>query len=175
MERIYRGLMWVAGLAIVGGFLTIGWYWWNIYLQNTNGYSSAPLYDNSSDWFGYFIHVVTPVAISVIFDLLLGVGVFASVVAWADQRYRWLGAIVAATVLGIVAPFLLEYTNPLLYTHPRITAFVQQYSTELIFGCQMIPCSLAIAMTRTSPKWVAPLRQTRIEADAEIGITRTAL
>jgi hypothetical protein len=177
MERIYRGLMWVAGGALVCGVILI---WWTNWLQHAGEQGGYFIYSAlgggfNDNWAGYVVLIAEPLLEPTLEAFLIGAALVAIVVAWAERRYRWLVALVATCALAVVAPIALAVNNPLLITHPRVAELVNTDGPQLANLLRILPCVMAIAMTSISAKWILPRREARTRADAEMEITRSSL
>jgi hypothetical protein len=179
MERIYRGLMWVAGAAVAAGVVQFAW------LISNHGqvYSEWQSNTDSGLVFGWLnvgiLAILAPgMLLSFIGDLLFGAAVLAIVVAWADHRWRWLVAQVIATAIAFCSTYAMAVvlqSPSFTVVHPRVSAFMQENSLLFQISLFMLPSALAVVMAGRSIKWTALRQHTRALADAELELTRSRL
>lgn len=180
MERIYRGLMWVAGVALTAGLIQSVWLMSNHGQLYNGGWQSDSANSAVFGWLNVnmLVNLAPAILLNFIADLLFGATLLAIVVAWADHRWQWLVALVvtlAAAFCSVYAFAVVAQSPSFALVHPRVAAFIQVNATLIEYLLDILPCALAVVMTWRSVKWTQLRKQARAAADAELEITRSRL
>jgi hypothetical protein len=170
MERMYHGLSWVAGVAVVTALLMMAWVASNQGQLYVSSYAG-----DAYGWgsLGRLTYLLPGMLNSIVTDLMVGTAILAAVVAWSDQRWRWFIALVGTIAISLLFSNVVAYLQqtPFFFIHPRIGQFIQQNYLLIGNGLIFLPCALAIVMTRMRVEY----HVARAAGDTEIGITRSRL
>ncbi len=174
MDRLYKALAWLAGIAIALG-LVIAY----LYAKTTIGQFQQGFFgvSGSDGLIGAFFKVLRSQTFSMIMDvsnlLVGGVTTLAAALAWVNRRHGWLTALIVGTLLALAWPsFTLAWQY--LYFQPGQAELPRQeveVFTFVVFAVQLLPAALALVfplMQRWPPRAAA-------DADAALGVVRSAL
>lgn len=174
MDRLYKALAWLAGIAIALG-LVIAY----VYAKTTLGQFAPGFGVSGSDGLiGAFFKVLRSQTFNVILDvsnlLVGGVTTLAAALAWASRRNGWLTALIVGTLLALAWPsFTIAWQT--LYFQPG-PAELPRHEVELftfvVFAVQLLPAALALIFALTNRKAVAA---NTADADTALGVVRSAL
>ncbi len=154
MERLYKALMWLAGLALVVG-LARALLMWTLAI-NTLGQGYGVFQTDSL--FSVFLSDVSAARaqeiLSVANLLVGGVTVMALVIAWADHRRGWLIALIVAALVALVWPLGVEMWDisgwPFApQPYPTPVSMVAQIVNDSIFAIPLIPLVMALILGLT--------------------------
>lgn len=176
MERLYRGLVWLAGATLIVGVVASYLYASSVFTSTQAGISFSESGGSSSSIAVFFQLLTTQwstMALSLSNLLNGGVIILAATLAWATHRRIWLAAMILATLLMIIWPSIVF----LWQTHylsaqfafsnaPEFHIYSYIYISE---GVQLIPVALALVFGLNSRR--AAIART----DATLGIERSAL
>lgn len=154
MERLYKALAWLAGLALVVG-LAKALLMWTLAI-NTLGLGDG-VYQTDSLFSVFLSNVSAGRAqeILVVANLLVGgVTVMALVIAWADRRRGWLIALIIAALVALAWPTGVEMWDvsgwPLApQPYPMPVSMFAQIVNDSIFAIPLIPLVMALILGLT--------------------------
>jgi len=157
VERLYKALVWLAGVAIVTGLAFSAMYT----TQAASNYAQVPhvsLIDGMFAGFftGLYVGDLPYDVRSVAFLCACGVTLLALALAWSNRRYGWLLALLIATLLALLWPTWVEAWTLRPFTmfqpYPPVTAALE---TQIFSGyaVPLVPVVLALifALTRRPP------------------------
>jgi heme exporter protein D len=183
MIRMYRALIWLAVVALIVGLPDA-----LLQLMRLNQQSQAIGYGPSSGLIGSFpawmLFFGLPAFGALVFALATGVSVLGMVVAWVNQRRSWLVVMLLVTLASILWPYAYQLWN---IVHPSLTppptggATGQSFTNELfyffsVYAASLVPVVLVLVFSAFSraDMHTRPA-DNRLDADAALGITRSAL
>ena len=156
MERLYRALAWLSGMAIVIGLV----YAVMFTAQALSYYANVPFIPEYNDVFtgfapgGYGGDLPSNIK-SATFLLVSGATLLAVALAWADRRWSWLIALIIVTILGIIWPAGVgTWAIITIHTLPPVPVTIPlEVMTFSIFVAPLIPVVMALilALTRRQP------------------------
>ena len=174
MDRLYKALAWLAGIAIALG-LVIAY----LYARANVGQFQPGFFGISrpDGLIGAFFKVLRSQTFNMILDvsnlLVGGATTLAAALAWASRRNGWLTALIVGTLLALAWPsFTIAWQ--MLYFQPG-PAELPRHEVELftfvVFAVQLLPVALALifALMQRRPASAAA------DADAALGVVRSAL
>jgi hypothetical protein len=175
MERLYRGLVWLAGVTVVFG-LVVSYTYASSIFNTTQGWN--PVIGQGVSIVVFFQLLATQtlnMALSLANILVGGVIILAAALAWATRRRVWLAALIVATLLSILSQGVaFIWQTHYLATAPHSNAQVNSALQTIIFiswTIQLIPVILALIFGLTHRK----LAEATAVSDAALGIERSAL
>jgi len=159
MDRLYRALMWLAGLALVVGLAKALLLWTREAISLSSGSGMS-----SSDGFFSMILTITRMmfvgsggmleSLAATNLLIGGVTVMALVITWADHRRGWLIALIIVTVLALIWPTGVQIWDvsglplaPQPYPMP-VSAFAQVMN-DAVYAMPLIPLMMALVLGLT--------------------------
>jgi hypothetical protein len=172
MERMYRALLWLAGAGVAVDLIFLA-------LRLTNaGQPCQAGFDQSCDSSPYTTLALfwLPTITSVAGYFNECAALTGAALAWADRRRWWFYALAVLAGADIVFPVALGFvmSRPEFYTvHPRVAAWVGNNALNLLNLASLAPSALALVFAwrgRAGDRIAA-----RLEADAELEITRSSL
>ncbi len=164
MQRLYRAIAWIAGVAIVVGLLKATMLWTQAINTVSQGLSQGSGFSLSDGTFSVFFTLLRS---GLLFDLMNvsnllvgGVMVMTVIVAWADRRSGWLIALLVVTLLALLWPLGVQLwiatalpTTPPPY--PTTLALLAQIGNNSSFAAPLIPLALAVIFALTQRKSAA--------------------
>ncbi|HZC05024.1 MAG TPA: hypothetical protein VE338_05225 [Ktedonobacterales bacterium] len=155
MDRLYKALAWLAGIALVVG-LARAILMWTLAI-NTLGQGNGVF--QTVSLFSVFLSDVSAARAQEILSVanlfVSGVTVMALVIAWADQRRGWLIALIVAALVAMVWPLGVEMWDisgwPLApQPYPMPVSMVAQIVNDSILAIPLIPpvMALIVGLTR---------------------------
>lgn len=154
MNRLYKAMAWLAGLALVVGVARALLIW--TLTINTLGLGNGVFQTDSL--FSVFLSNVTAARaqeiLSVANLLVGGATVMAMVIAGADRRRSWLIALIVAALVALVWPTGVEMWDvsgwPLApQPYPAPISMVAQIMNDSIFAIPLIPLVMALILGLT--------------------------
>jgi len=157
MEKVYRPLAWLAGIAFVVGLVKAILFWTLAINTLSQGYSIS----QSDGFVGILLKTLSAGRVDDLFNvsnlLIFGVTVMAVIVAWADRRWGWLIALIAVTILTLLWPVGVESlvvrvlpTTPPPY--PPADTLLAQGGSDSLFAVPLIPLVMAFIFALTRRK-----------------------
>lgn len=175
MERINQALIWLATATLVTGAILLAWLMMNAgqpYAGAQFGWTPG---DNPGIVAVFVVSFAPVFLVSLTSWIAAGAGILGLTLAWARYRYRWalaLGALLLAAALFPIFVEILLRNGTFVMVHPRVSGWLGQY--DAVFTLLGVLAAPALALVYARREGAGqPLG--RIEADAEIGITRSAL
>lgn len=172
MERLYRGLAWLASVTIIVDLVASILYVAPAFNNTQQGVSV----DGSSNSITVFLQLLATqkinMALSLANLLVSGVIVLAAALAWATGRRVWLIALIVVTLLTLIWP-AIAFAWEMHYVAATLDAQIQsgaQVISYITIGVQLIPVALALIFGLVGRKPTATAT-----TDVELGIERSAL
>ena len=180
MEKVYRAMMWFAGLAFVVGLVKAILFWTLVINSLSQDVVISPL----DGLVGVFLTFLSAGRVDELFSVsnlfISGVTVMAVIVAWADRRWGWLIALIVVTILTLLWPVGVQSlvgsmmpTTPPPYS-PTMTLLAQGGSDSL-FAVPLIPLVMAFILALTGRRDASALGAQRHRHSTGVGHVRAQL
>ena len=161
MERLYKALAWLSGVAIAIGLV----YAVMFSAQALSYYADVPHISEYNSLFsgftvgGYGGDLLSSIK-STAFLLVSGVTLLAVALAWADRRWSWLIALIVVTILGIIWPAGVgAWTIITIHTIPPVPVTIPlEVMTFSVFAAPLIPVVLALVLALTRRRLTPSVR-----------------
>jgi hypothetical protein len=157
VEKVYRPLMWLAGVAFVVGLVKALLFWTLAINTLSQGYSIS----QSDGFVGILLKTLSAGRVDDLFSvsnlLIFGVTVMAVIVAWADRRWGWLIALIAVTALTLLWPvgvesLVVRVLPPTPPPYPPADTLLAQGGGDSLFAVPLIPLVMAFIFALTRRK-----------------------
>lgn len=154
MERLYKALMWLSGLALVAGLARVLLLWTQANITLTSGLGI----DRSQGIFSMFLTIASSErmleALAATNLLIGGVMVMALIVAWADRRRGWLIALIVVVVIALAWPTGVQIWDvsgaPMApQAYPAPISLVAQIVNDSVYAMPLIPLVIALILGLT--------------------------
>ena len=154
MERLYKALVWLAGLALVAGLARALLLWTQANITLTSGLGI----DRSQGIFSMFLAIANSgrmlEALAATNLLIGGVMVMALVIAWADRRRGWLIALIIVVIIVLAWPAGVQIWDvsgaPMSpQPYPTPISLVAQIVNESVYAMPLIPLVMALILGLT--------------------------
>ncbi len=175
MERLYRGLVWLACATLIVGAMASYLYASSVYTSTQAGISFSESGGSSSSIAVFFQLLATQwgnMALSLSNLLDGGVIILAATLAWATHRRVWLATLIVVTLLTVVWPsvaFVWQAHYLAAQLGGSNVPAIQMIYIYLSQGVQLLPVALALVFGLNRR------RTFMATTDATLGIERSAL